>query len=348
MRSLPEVQDRAREIIREVGLESRMHHLPNQLSGGQQQRVAIARALINNPDLILADEPTGNLDSKSADQILDLLQTIHNEGRTVIIITHDQSVAKRCERVLNIFDGVLAADDSAAMLTDKSMRQKESPAVSALARVCPFEVWKSHGKTAIQNLLRNKTRSFLTMVGVLIGIAAVLSTITLGDFTRAKILESYEALGVNKLVVRAYPAWNLKAKDLKGPRFDGINQQEDVVPMRRLFREIALISPVVREYVSSAQFGGQTDDQISTLGVNEEYFPITRREVISGHPISHYHVQNHSPVCVIGHDIATKLFRTIMPVGHTLEIQGQNEKQYSCLVIGVLAPSMDTERCIIK
>lgn len=102
--------DRAKEALARVGLSDRAHHRPNQLSGGQQQRVAIARALVNNPDIILADEPTGNLDSKSGREIFDLLAELQQQGHTLILVTHDRELADRTERTLTIRDGQIVSD----------------------------------------------------------------------------------------------------------------------------------------------------------------------------------------------------------------------------------------------
>ena len=207
-----ELQARAHELLVHFGIDQVAHHKPNELSGGQQQRVAIARALMNNPDLILADEPTGNLDSQSAGQVLDLLQSIHASGKTVVIITHDLEVAKRCTRVVTVKDGNLTdLDGPGALPTHQKIK---SFAFSlATGKTAHF---RSDLRNAWQNISRSKSRSFLTMVGVTIGVAAVLSTLTLGSYTREKILKSYESLGVNKLVVRAYPRWNLSATEVKG------------------------------------------------------------------------------------------------------------------------------------
>jgi putative ABC transport system ATP-binding protein len=97
--------ERAREALARVGLENRLDHRPNQLSGGQKQRVAIARALATDPDILLADEPTGNLDSKTGEEILGLFQELHEEGRTIIMVTHEQDVAEHCEEIVRVRDG---------------------------------------------------------------------------------------------------------------------------------------------------------------------------------------------------------------------------------------------------
>lgn len=100
-----EGNDRAVKLLQRVGLSDRLKHTPNQLSGGQQQRVAIARALINNPNLILADEPTGNLDSKSGDEIIDLFINLNKEGKTIVVVTHDEDIAKIAKKIIRIEDG---------------------------------------------------------------------------------------------------------------------------------------------------------------------------------------------------------------------------------------------------
>jgi putative ABC transport system ATP-binding protein len=106
--------ERAVPVLEQVGLQDRMHHRPTELSGGQQQRVAIARALVNHPPLLLADEPTGNLDSRSGAEILNILVDLNNRGVTIMIVTHDHDIASRCKRIINLKDGMIVGDQVTA------------------------------------------------------------------------------------------------------------------------------------------------------------------------------------------------------------------------------------------
>jgi putative ABC transport system ATP-binding protein len=108
-----EIRKMALETLDKMGLSTRVHHLPNELSGGQRQRVAIARALVNNPKILLADEPTGALDSKTSEEILNLFEELNHQGVTVIIVTHDNKVASRCRRILRMSDGVVSEEKKA-------------------------------------------------------------------------------------------------------------------------------------------------------------------------------------------------------------------------------------------
>lgn len=110
--SANERRKRATEVLSQVGLADRMHHKPNELSGGQRQRVAVARALVNKPAILLADEPTGNLDSKTSDEIMLLFDAIHQQGNTIVVVTHEEDIAQRAKRIIRLKDGVVESDEN--------------------------------------------------------------------------------------------------------------------------------------------------------------------------------------------------------------------------------------------
>jgi putative ABC transport system ATP-binding protein len=118
--SRSEREDRAMEVLESVGLADRWHHKPNELSGGQRQRVAIARALVNNPSIILADEPTGNLDSKTSYDIMNLFQELHDKGNTIIMVTHEDDIAHYAHRIIRLRDGLIEWDRKNDAVTRKA------------------------------------------------------------------------------------------------------------------------------------------------------------------------------------------------------------------------------------
>lgn len=192
-------EQRAEKLLKSLELKTKMKALPNELSGGQQQRVSIARALMNGGDLILADEPTGALDSRSGVRVLEILKDLHTRGHTIVLVTHDAKIAAKAERIIEIKDGEILSDSAKKELTppplQNFLREKKS-----------FFLFKNQliecFKIALYSIIAHKLRSLLTMLGIIIGIASVVCVVALGLGSQEKILQTTSALGTNTIEIR--------------------------------------------------------------------------------------------------------------------------------------------------
>jgi macrolide transport system ATP-binding/permease protein len=198
---------RARALLERLGLGDRMDHRPNQLSGGQQQRVSIARALMNGGEIILADEPTGALDTRSGEVVLEILKELHRAGHTVIIVTHDMQVAANAERIIEIRDGLVLSDS-------RSGGEQRSPSTRVFApsgRAGWLDGFRRRLTDALPMALRSmaahRIRTFLTMLGIIIGIAAVVAVVGLGEGARRKVLAQINELGASTLSLYPGRGW---------------------------------------------------------------------------------------------------------------------------------------------
>lgn len=196
--SQAERREKAGALLTRLGLGERAHHKPNQLSGGQQQRVAVARALVNDAEVILADEPTGALDSGSSDELLGLLEELHDAGRTIILITHDPKVAARAKRVIELKDGRIISD------TGSGDAQTTKPDTYRYRRKGPSLVVQviESVKMAFRSLRANLFRTALTLLGVVIGVAAVVAMLAIGQGSQREVMARFESMGSNLLFVR--------------------------------------------------------------------------------------------------------------------------------------------------
>ena len=186
---------RSEDLLNRLGIGNRMDHRPSELSGGQQQRVAIARALMNDPPVILADEPTGALDSQSGREVMDLLRRLNAEGRTVILITHDEKVAANARRVIRLHDGKVVGDGTPEVNpVTLAPRPQRSPSLFG-------EILES-SKTALRALRVNLFRTILTLLGIIIGVAAVVTMMAIGNGSKEKVLNQISAMGTNLLTVQ--------------------------------------------------------------------------------------------------------------------------------------------------
>ncbi|WP_201619986.1 MacB family efflux pump subunit [Psychrobacter maritimus] len=295
--------DRAEKLLSDLGLADKVNNRPSQLSGGQQQRVSIARALMNGGDIILADEPTGALDSKSGEDVVQILKDLNAQGHTIIMVTHDPSLAAQAERVIEIKDGYIIADyknedyqrpeaQPAAMI-DKHRKSAFSSFIDRL-----FEAFKM----SLLAMRAHKMRTLLTMLGIIIGIASVVSVVGLGKGSQEQILSNISSLGTNTITVtdgypygdprRQYNDDNLTPQDAQAvadqPYVVSVSPQlnSNMNVRYRNIQEAASISGVGKDYldVSGEKLAlGQGFDEQSILrrtqdiiidnNANKTFFP---------------------------------------------------------------------------
>ncbi len=197
--------EKAERKLEAVGLRDKKTNYTNELSGGQQQRVSIARALVNDPLVIFADEPTGNLDTKSQDEIMKILENLNKEGKTIVMITHEEDVAKHAKRIIKMRDGKIISDQtkiptvsSKKILDCKPNEQGENYEPASPMGKAEFS---DHLRQAMDSIFSHKMRSLLSMLGIFIGVAAVIAMLALGQGAKENIAKSLSALGSNLLIV---------------------------------------------------------------------------------------------------------------------------------------------------
>jgi len=323
---------RGQKMLERVGLGDRMHHRPNELSGGQQQRVAIARALVNNPSIILADEPTGNLDSKSAKDIMSLFRALHRQGLTVVLVTHDIEVAEHADRIITIRDGEIQEDRRNATPTVHADVKEE--VLELLRETSKKRSWLAvlHEGTALTRqslsaLWNNKARTFLSALGILIGVAAVIAMVSLALGAKASVKEQLSRLGSNLLSIRA-----------SSRSSQGVQLQAGEVS-RMVLEDAAAVAqaPSVKRAASSIRGGvqlqyGSKNWATSASGVSPDYAPMRAEVPMLGRYITDEDVLRRAQVAVIGMTPLRNLFgENENPIGKTIRI---NRRSYE--VVGVL------------
>ncbi|RKO82417.1 macrolide ABC transporter permease/ATP-binding protein MacB [Pectobacterium parmentieri] len=193
-------RQRAADLLTKLGLENRLHYRPSQLSGGQQQRVSIARALMNAGGIILADEPTGALDTHSGNEVLSILRDLHKQGNTVVIVTHDMTIAEHAQRIIELRDGEVIADrQTRPEETTAPLPETASPTTSALNQF--KDRFIDAFKMALLAMNAQRMRTFLTMLGIIIGIASVVSVVALGKGSQEQVLADINSMGTSTLEI---------------------------------------------------------------------------------------------------------------------------------------------------
>ena len=289
--------ERAASLLARLGLGDRTAHRPSELSGGQQQRVAIARALVNDPPVILADEPTGALDSKSGDEVLALLKQLHAEGRTIILITHAENVAQHAGRIVRIQDGRILEDtgrfsDDATESVAANHRSFES-AVGLMASVQEALV------TAWRSLRVNIFRTMLTLLGIIIGVAAVVAMLAVGEGSRQKVLDRISSFGTNLMLIRPGAAGIRNAGDI------ATLVPDDAAAIKALPNvETALAERSSRLTVRYGNF----DYQTSAQGTGEDFPSARDWPVAEGQFFNADDMKQYAAVVVLGRTVAKTLF----------------------------------------
>jgi macrolide transport system ATP-binding/permease protein len=291
-----ERRERAESLLTTLGLRDRLEHRPNQLSGGQQQRVSIARALMNGGQVILADEPTGALDSKSGVEVMAVLKELSREGRTVILITHAHEVAEHADRVIEIRDGAIQRDPGPA--THAGARGAGQ--VRAASHMSAMRGLFEAGKAAGRALRANVFRTALTLLGIVIGVGSVIAMLAVGDGAKQTVVDRISGMGTNLMLVRPV-----------GGNRRGMGGS--VATMTPADADAIAALPNVLAAVPELGGGvtvrfGSTDYQTQATGTSAE-FPVARNWPIArGIFFSRADVRSYAPVVVLGDTVAKSLF----------------------------------------
>ena len=377
--------ERASELLIRVGLSHRLDHMPSQMSGGQQQRVAIARSLINRPTLLLADEPTGNLDSHTSVEILEMFRELNETGITVLLVTHDPEVAKFANRVIHIVDGLIDSDScpnadekttspykgdgnghayaeehlipvpvgkpSAAMgMRTIRSTQMEPQASTQLEQKAPMlsttdqEPIIKHARrgllpsmlpatvrTATNALRRNKMRSALTTLGIIIGVGAVIAMVEISQGSKTSLMRTMSTMGANNLSVRSGAATS------GGISFGSGSEKtltpDDAEQIAEQCPDIAAVAPIV-EIRGQVVRGNRNWTPMNIYGTVPDYLVVRDwNSMVEGDMFTEQDVRGSLKTCVIGTTVARELFPDESPIGQDIRVQN-----VSLRVVGVLGP----------
>lgn len=311
-------------ILDKIGLSERLHHRPNELSGGQQQRIAIARAIANNPLVILADEPTGNLDSKTASEIMGLLKEINSQGNTIIMVTHEMDIARNASRIITLKDGDIVTDE---VIEKKVPRElpKFSPIKGKKSNILSFSRLIDYSFEAISSLMHNKLRSFLSIMGVMIGVAAVIAMLALGTGAKQSMQQTFASLGTNVLMVRTTrSSGGISLATGTVTRFNFADLES-----LKSIEYVDAVVPYVNGRVQAVYQNRNWNTQV--VGTSRDYETVKNSVPESGRFFSAAEAATSSKVAVIGKAVATQLFNEETPVGKTIRLN-----RVSFLVAGVL------------
>jgi macrolide transport system ATP-binding/permease protein len=334
----------ASELLKKVGLGHREDHYPHELSGGQQQRVAIARSLINSPLVILADEPTGNLDSQSEKDILQILEDLNAQGITVIVVTHEDEVGERASRVIKMRDGVIQHD-----IRQRPVKKLESDHVKKVKKFLPYSkatMIKEYLDQGLRNLFINKMRSVLSILGILIGVSSVIAMMAFGRGAEQSIKKQLSSLGSNLLIVRPEEIKVMNLNSLKPESSSGreIGDKVKVKPEAEATPNLSVEDTfVIKEQIpnvknTTALVEGKVqisfkekNSTTSLVGVSPEYAEMHNLTPEWGRFFTKNENDVRERVAVIGDRIVKGFYADRNPVGEFIKINKLNFR-----IIGIL------------
>ncbi|ROP58998.1 macrolide transport system ATP-binding/permease protein [Enterobacter sp. BIGb0383] len=289
---------RAHDLLRRLGLAERGDYQPSQLSGGQQQRVSIARALMNGGQVILADEPTGALDSRSGEEVMAILHQLRDQGHTVIIVTHDPQIAAQAERIIEIRDGELISNPPPSAVRASAPKEIST---------APASGWRQFSNgfrealtMAWLAMAANKMRTLLTMLGIIIGIASVVSIVVVGDAAKQLVLADIRAIGTNTIDI--YPGKDFGDDD---PQYQQALKYDDLLSLQKQ-PWVSSATPTVSQSLRLRY--GNIDVAASASGVSGQYFNVYGMTFSEGVTFNDEQLNGRAQVVVLDSNSKRQLF----------------------------------------
>ena len=295
--------ERAERLLEKLGLGDKAQNRPSQLSGGQQQRVSIARALMNGGEIILADEPTGALDSHSGENVMEILRRLNQEGHTVIIVTHDNNIAADANRIVEIKDGEIigdhrksAVENTVKILSDTKMRFgfSKDQLVEAF-------------KMSVGAIISHKMRSLLTMLGIIIGITSVVSVVALGNGSQQKILSNISGLGTNTMTVFNGTGFG----DRRAERMQNLTVDD----AEALGKQNYVVSSTPESSSTGTLVYSNQSYTTSLRGVGEQYFDVSGLKLQQGRLLTKADVYENNQVALLDQSAQERIFPREDPIG---------------------------------